>query len=119
MSQVPIVDRTTEQTDPQEDSDTDELVEENSNEPEIQQENILQEDDQQSEDEQQPAAAAQDEVPASPHPDSDEEEREQEHYLPQRERQAPKIFTYDQLGTPACYSATIVCCSVHRETSFD
>ena len=59
-----------------EDSDTDELVEENTNEPEIQQENMLQEDDQQSEDEQQPAAAAQDEVSASPHPDSDEEERE-------------------------------------------
>ena len=65
---------------------------------------MLQEDDQQSEDEQ-PAAAVQGEIPASPRSDSDGGEREREHYLPRRERRGPKIFTYDQLGTPACYSA--------------
>ena len=74
----------------------------NTNEPDIQQENVLQEEDDQSEDLQ---PVGQDEIPESLCPASGEYDREQRHDLQRRERRAPKIFTYDRLGTPACYSA--------------
>lgn len=46
------------------------------------------------------------EMPTSPHPTNSEtvDEDEPRDQRPRRERRAPKMFTYDQLGTPACYS---------------
>ena len=114
--QVPSLDRATEHADAQEDEDretpglnSDEpVVEErsttNTNESETQQENELLEDEDQSENEL-PVGEAQDEIQDPPCSDSGEDDREQGHYLERRERRAPKFFTYDQLGTPACYSA--------------
>ncbi|KAG7478880.1 hypothetical protein JOB18_011456 [Solea senegalensis] len=108
--QVPIAERAAEH-DTQEDCDqetpalnTDEPGScTNTNEAEIQQENVLLEEENQCDDE--PLEDAQDEIPMSPYPDSGEEEREQRRELPRRERRPPKFFTYDNLGTPACYSA--------------
>lgn len=62
---------------------------------------MLQEDDDQSEDIQ-TVEGAQDEIPVSLHPNSGKGDTEQVCDLPRRERRAPKIFAYDQLGTPAC-----------------
>lgn len=42
-------------------------------------------------------------VPA-PVPDKHSRTSEQEHQRPSRERKPPKIFTYDRLGSPACYN---------------
>lgn len=53
----------------------------------------------------QPVEEAQNENPTSPYSDSGGDEREQRDDLPRRERRAPRFFTYDQLGTPTCYSA--------------
>ena len=114
--QVPSVDRATEHADTQEDEDretpglnSDEpVVEErpttNTNESETQQENELLEEDNQSENAI-PVGEAQDQIQDPPCLDSGEDDREQGHYLQRRERRAHKFFTYDQLGTPACYSA--------------
>ena len=46
------------------------------------------------------------EVPSSPHSTNSEtlDEEEPRDQRSRRERRAPKMFTYDQLGTPACYS---------------
>lgn len=79
-----------------------ERLQSNTNEPNIQQENVLQEEDDRSEDLQ---PVGQDEIPESLCPDLGENDREQRHDLQRRERRAPKIFTYDRLGTPVCYSA--------------
>ena len=68
------------------------------------QENELLEEDNQSENAL-PVGEAQDEIQDSQSSNSGEEDREQGHDLQRRERRAPKFFTYDQLGTPACYSA--------------
>lgn len=76
------------------------LVEErpiaNTNEFETQLENVSKEEDNQRE-VVQSVGEAQDETLISPQPDSDEEQRAQEHALPRRERQAPKIFTYEAM----------------------
>ena len=114
--QMPMIDKTTECVDTQEDSDqetpvlsTDEPVIEdrpmtNTNEFETQQENIHQDDDNQNQDVQ-PDEETQDETSVPLYPDPPENDRQHGYDLPRRERRAPKIFTYDQLGTPACYSA--------------
>lgn len=111
--QMPIADQNIEQADTQVDGDQEtpvlstdgpvveeRLLTQNTSEPETQLENVLQEEDNQNEDEQ-PVEDSLDEIPISP--DSGEA-KEQGHDLPRRERRAPKIFAYDQLGTPACYS---------------
>lgn len=112
--QMPIADRNIEHAYTQEDSDHETpvlstdgpVVEErpltNTNEPETQPENVLRQEDNQSEDVQ-PVEDSLDEIPITPRPDSGEV-TEQGHDLPRRERRPPKIFTYDRLGTPACYS---------------
>ena len=120
--QVPMVDKTTDCVDNQEGSDeetpvpsTDEPVVEgepmiHTNEtetPEAQQENILQGHDNQSQDVQ-PNEETHDEILIPLHPGPPEMDRQQAYALPRRERRAPKIFTYDQLGAPACYSAAHV-----------
>lgn len=114
-SQIPMVERTIEHADIQNDqeqsvlSDDGQVFEQghiiDTDEFEVQQEDVLPEHDDQSEDEQ-PDEGAQDEIQELLHPDSDEDVIEQRHDLLRRERRAPKIFTYDQLGTPTCYSAT-------------
>ncbi|CAK6983972.1 uncharacterized protein LOC117825942 [Scomber scombrus] len=120
--QVPMVVRTTDCVDTQEDSDeetpvlsTDEPVVEggpmiNPNEtetPEAQRENVLQDHDNRSQDVQ-PDEETQDEILIPLHPGPPGNDRQEAYDLPRRERRAPKIFTYDQLGTPACYSAAHV-----------
>lgn len=75
------------------------LLTQNTNEPETQLENMLQKEDNQNEDESL-VEDSMDEIPISPHLDSGEA-KEQGYDLPRRERRDPKIFTYDQLGTPA------------------
>ena len=34
---------------------------------------------------------------------TEDDEMEEEYHRPQRERRAPKLFTYDHLGTPTCH----------------
>ncbi|XP_068115048.1 uncharacterized protein [Hyperolius riggenbachi] len=72
----------------------------NTSEPEILQETVEQEDNPR-EDEQ--SVEMQDEVLVSQSPNS-VEDHTQVHSLPRRERRAPKVFTYDQLGKPTCYN---------------
>lgn len=82
------------------------MSEMNTDDSETQEGNVPQENDRQDEEEQQ-REVIQEEILTSPHSASseDESEAEQRYQLPRRERRAPKVFTYDHLGTPACYSA--------------
>lgn len=54
----------------------------------------------------QPDEVMEEEEIPSPHPTNSEtlDEEEPRDQRSRRERRAPKMFTYDQLGTPACYS---------------
>ncbi|TKS82899.1 Adhesion G-protein coupled receptor G4 [Collichthys lucidus] len=86
QSQVPLVDRTIEYVDTEEDSDqerpvlsTDGPVGEerpitNPNEPELQQENVLQDDDDSHNEDIPPVEERQNEIPESPYPDSSEDD---------------------------------------------
>ncbi|KAJ7998297.1 hypothetical protein DPEC_G00221230 [Dallia pectoralis] len=107
-----ITDNTIGHTNTREDSDQDisdlDLVVEEESIPELivsdtQQDDEPHEVDGQNE-EDQPVGGTQDEIQSQGNLDSSEEEREHGQVLPPRERRAPKIFTYDQLGVPACYS---------------
>ncbi|XP_034557826.1 uncharacterized protein LOC117825942 [Notolabrus celidotus] len=118
QSDIPNVDRNLEHADTQNDSDIetpvlydDRQVNEqdpptNTHDSEIELENVLQDDNL----DEQPVAEAQDEIQDEiqelQHPDSSDDDGELEHDLPKRDRRAPKIFTYDRLGTPSCYSTT-------------
>ncbi|ROI16652.1 hypothetical protein DPX16_22629 [Anabarilius grahami] len=55
--------------------------------------------------EEQPVEPPDDVADASAAPDESNSEGEQGYRWPRRERRPPKTFTYDYLGTPACYSA--------------
>ncbi|XP_030601462.1 uncharacterized protein LOC115791517 [Archocentrus centrarchus] len=113
-SQMPHADGVIERADTQQDSgqekqnlSDDELIEgrliANTDEPETQQENVPQEENYQDRDESLVEKAV-DEIPAFQHPEPPGGEKEQTDGAPRRERRAPKVFTYDQLGTPTCYS---------------
>lgn len=112
--QVPVLDRTIESADMQKDSDQEmtllnadrpQIEERPTNETEMQQdEYVMQVDDNQGEDEQ-PAERAQDEIPEPQYSGLGNGDRELGYQLSRRERRPSKIFTHDQLGTPACYSA--------------
>lgn len=85
----------------EEDKDSDEGVT-NTDGPETQEENVLIETDHHVED-LQLAEEMHSNIPES----YDSQTKSQEKQLgdmPKRERRAPRIFTYDQLGTPSCYS---------------
>ena len=74
----------------------------NTNEFETQDDVLL--EDECRNDDVQPIEQFQYEDPTSPCRSSSEDEGEQARVRPRREIHAPKIFTYDQLGTPTCYS---------------
>lgn len=75
------------------------------NETETQQENGPQQDSDNQSEVIQLDEPVEEEDPVALPLDPPENHRQQHYDLPRRERRAPKIFTYDQLGTPACYSA--------------
>ncbi|KAJ8013587.1 hypothetical protein DPEC_G00031320 [Dallia pectoralis] len=107
-----ITDNTIGHTNTREESDQDisdlDLVVEEESIPELIVSNTQQDDEPHEVDgqneEDQPVGGTQDEIQSQGNLDSSEEEREHGQVLPPRERRAPKIFTYDQLGVPACYS---------------
>ncbi|KAJ3590353.1 hypothetical protein NHX12_008305 [Muraenolepis orangiensis] len=115
-SQIPFIDVTMEQSNTQDGAEqntpvlstNEPVVKEmpitNTKESDIQQEHVLPEVNCECGDVQ-PVEEAQNENSTSPYSDSGGDEREQRDDLPRRERRAPKFFTYDQLGTPTCYSA--------------
>lgn len=55
-------------------------------------------------DEEQPVGQSDDVADAHAAPEESNSEGEQGYRWPRRERRPPKTFTYDYLGTPACYS---------------
>lgn len=93
--------------------------EEDVNDPETQQQNVPQQaaqnmenmlneeeiqDQEEMQVEEEPVTEERMSVPPSPIPD-DNNEAAQPYQRPARERRPPRVFTYDRLGQPACYSA--------------
>lgn len=110
QTQVPSTERVTEHGDDQEKPEAggngplgEERLMSYTEEPETRDENRPQEEDHQEEDGQ-VVGEVMDDTLASPRPCLPESNREGTYSLPRRERRAPKVFTYDQLGTPTCYS---------------
>lgn len=110
QTQVPSTERVTEHGDDQEKPEAggngplgEERLMSYTEEPATQDGNRPQEEDHQEEDGQ-VGGEVMDDTLASPRPCLPESNRGGTYSLPRRERRAPKVFTYDQLGTPTCYS---------------